>query len=168
MEKPSPTAAADPEHSLSLLNRSDGTRLSCAGRTSVSAFTLIEWRSFFRRRAVLDRICGCAPKNVTAGGKMVLNRSSRDSPKPNSSVRTPNLKLSGPTSIFCNDRLSQQSSAALPSPVSFCFSLFPVKGFDVSQSFPKFKPHLQTDKNHAPFSPDLLAAIWVRLLNDLH
>jgi hypothetical protein len=98
---------------------------------------------------------------------MVLNRSSRDSLN-QTPVRTPNLKLSGPTSIFCNDRLSQQSSAALPSPVSLWFSLFLVKGFRVSQSFPSSSPHLQTDKNHALFSPYLLATIWVRLLNDLH
>jgi hypothetical protein len=84
----------------------------------------------------------------------------------NSSKNT-NLKLSRPTSIFCNDRLSQQSSAALPSPVSFWFSLFLVGGFHVSQSFSS-SSGTRRPTRITPFLSYLLTTIWVRLLNDLH
>lgn len=158
-----PNSSADPEHSLSLLRRHATvlrkTYLCQCIHTKQMEVVLQTTGSFRQSRPYLW-LCS---QDMTAGGKMEFSRQ----PQPSSSVRTPNLKLSKPTSIFCNDRLSQQSSAALPSPVSFCFLYFSLKTSCFSV-FSQFKPHLQTDKNHAPFSPYLLATIWVRLLNELH
>src|SRR6266516_427171 len=73
-----------------------------------------------------------------------------------------NLKLSGDTFIsVCrylsyatsNEWLSQQSSAASSSPVSFLFFSTSRQMISCFSTFPRFKPHVETHKNHASFSP---------------